>query len=334
MKEYSDNLSGLNAKEILENQTHKSKMESIEDDYNKKIEELQNAGLAADVYMAKQTELQNAKELKETEEYTRHNKKIAEIRNGQEKVLSDEKYQNQLVAFLSLMGLYEQYTGETDSKAKGIASAFLAAFDNLDEDTKKKFIDAMQGAENGLTEKENSLFAKAEWIAGSVINTYKKIFDEHSPSKIFKKIFAYTLEGGENGLDDEAPNLYKQADDVASTFTERMQAGVSADGLVSKMRSAVNAGQAMLRSKFTADVNHNVELMSEDNERKYSLKGDIHTSINIDGRPFTKLFGQRYNCYQQFICFSQYLNCSVTVFFRPWHKNFDFNFDFLSTLSR
>lgn len=71
---------------------------------------------------------------------------------------------------------------------------------------------------------------------------------------------------------------------MASTFTERMQAGVSADGLVSKMRSAVNAGQAMLRSKFTADVNHNVELMSEDNERKYNLKGDIHTSINIDGR--------------------------------------------------
>lgn len=24
--------------------------------------------------------------------------------------------------------------------------------------------------------------------------------------------------------------------------------------------------------------------MSEDNERKYNLKGDIHTSINIDGR--------------------------------------------------
>ena len=110
------------------------------------------------------------------------------------------------------------------------------------------------------------------------------MFDEHSPSKVFKKIFGYTLEGGENGLDAEAPKLYKQADTVASTFTERMQAGVSADGLVSKMRSAVSAGQAMLRSKFTADVNHNVELMSEDNERKYSLKGDIHTSINIDGR--------------------------------------------------
>lgn len=284
LKKYSNILSDSNAKEIIENQTHKSKLESIDDDYNEKIKELQNEGLAADVYMAKQTELQNDKELKEAEEYTRHNKKITEIRNAQEKVLSDEKYKNQLVAFLSLMGLYEQYTGETDSKAKGIASAFLGAFDNLDEDTKKKFTDAMQGAENGLTEKENSLFAKASQIAGSVINTFKKIFDEHSPSKVFKRIFAYTLEGGENGLDAEAPKLYKQAESISSAFTKRMQAGVSADGLVSKMRSAVNAEQAMLRSKFTADVNHNVELMSEDNERKYSLKGDIHTSINIDGR--------------------------------------------------
>lgn len=286
LKEYSDNLSGLNAKEILENQTHKSKMESIEDDYNKKIEELQNAGLAADVYMAKQTELQNAKELKETEEYTRHNKKIAEIRNGQEKVLSDEKYQNQLVAFLSLMGLYEQYTGETDSKAKGIASAFLGAFDNLDEDTKKKFTDAMQGAENGLTEKENSLFAKASQIAGSVINTFKKIFDEHSPSKVFKRIFAYTLEGGENGLDAEAPKLYKQAESISSAFTKRMQAGISTDGLVSKMKAAVLAGRAFVAQKLTANVVHEVDLHNDDNDKKFTITGDVITHISIDGREF------------------------------------------------
>ena len=47
-----------------------------------------------------------------------------------------------------------QYTGETDTKAKGINSAFVGAFDNLDEDTKQSFIDAMEGAETGLSEKD------------------------------------------------------------------------------------------------------------------------------------------------------------------------------------
>lgn len=284
LKNYTDELSGYNAKEELENQTHTSKMKSITDDYNKKIKNLKSLGLDASDYAVQQLILQNQKEQKETEENNRHSKKLGEIRNSQEKILSDKKYQNQFTAFESFMGLYEQYTGKTDTKAKGITSAFLGAFDGMDDETKESFKDAMDGAETGLTEKEDSLYAKASEIAGGVIRTFRTMFDEHSPSKVFKKIFGYTLEGGENGLDDEAPNLYKQADDVASTFTERMQAGVSADGLVSKMRSAVNAGQAMLRSKFTADVNHNVELMSEDNERKYSLKGDIHTSINIDGR--------------------------------------------------
>lgn len=284
LKSYTDDLSSLNAKEILENQTHTSNMQKITEDYNTKVENLKNLGLNANDYAIEKLKLQNQKESKETEEKNRHNQKLGEIRNNQEKVLSNEKYQNQLVAFLSLMGLYEQYTGETDTRAKGINSAFLGAFDNLDEETKQSFINAMEGAESGLSEKQDSLFSKASQIAGSVINTFRKMFDEHSPSKVFKKIFGYTLEGGENGLDAEAPKLYKQADTVASTFTERMQAGVSADGLVSKMRSAVSAGQSMLRSKFTADVNHNVELMSDDNKRKYRLKGDIHTSINIDGR--------------------------------------------------
>ena len=284
LKSTTEDLKGLNQDESDAEQTHKQKLIDIASNYNTELYKISNKNLTDTQKSLMAGTALRIKEKAEEEENARYSKELGEIRNKQGKVLSDEKYQDQLVAFLSLMGLYEQYTGETDTKAKGINSAFLGAFDNLDEDTKQSFIDAMEGAETGLSEKQDSLYSKASEISGSVINIFRKMFDEHSPSKVFKKIFGYTLEGGENGLDAEAPKLYKQADTVASTFTERMQAGVSADGLVSKMRSAVSAGQAMLRSKFTADVNHNVELMSEDNERKYNLKGDIHTSINIDGR--------------------------------------------------
>jgi TP901 family phage tail tape measure protein len=284
LKSTTEDLKGLNQDESDAEQRHKQKLIDIASNYNTELYKISNKNLTDTQKSLMAGTALRIKEKAEEEENARYSKELGEIRNKQGKALSDEKYQDQLVAFLSLMGLYEQYTGETDTKAKGINSAFLGAFDNLDEDTKQSFIDAMEGAETGLSEKQDSLYSKASEISGSVINIFKKMFDEHSPSKVFKKIFGYTLEGGENGLDAEAPKLYKQADTVASTFTERMQAGVSADGLVSKMRSAVSAGQAMLRSKFTADVNHNVELMSEDNERKYKLSGDIHTSINIDGR--------------------------------------------------
>ena len=111
------------------------------------------------------------------------------------------------------------------------------------------------------------------------------MFNINSPSRVFKKIFKYVIEGGEVGVDDEAPKLYKQADDVASTFTKRMQAGISADGLVSKMKAAVSAGRAFVAQKLTANVVHEVELHNDDNG-KYFFKGDIVSHISIDGREF------------------------------------------------
>ena len=277
-------LKKLNQDEADENTTHKNNLESIDAEYNRDLNDFLAEEKDNRIAAQKYKTYLDSRDRAITDENTRHTKKQGEIRNQQTKILNDDNYQKQLAGFLGLESLYETYTGKTGEHSKEIVDAFFTPMKNMPKDTKESYSQSMEGAIKGLDEKKNSLYLKAVEITGGFINTVRRMLDEHSPSKVFKKIFAYTLEGGENGLDDEAPNLYKQADDVASTFTERMQAGVSADGLVSKMRSAVSAGQAMLRSKFTADVNHNVELMSEDNERKYNLKGDIHTSINIDGR--------------------------------------------------
>lgn len=284
LKKSTKTLSQLNEDESTESKTHSDNLKKINDDYYEKLKELNGKKMNESLKMNERDKLLHQKEQAEKEENTRNSKKIAEIRNSQQKTLDDKNYQNQLSGFLGLEGLYETYTGKTGKHSNEIVNAYFTPMENMPEDTKEKFSQSMEGAIKGLEEKKNTLYLKASEISGGVINIFRKMFDEHSPSKVFKKIFGYTLEGGENGLDAEAPKLYKQADTVASTFTERMQAGVSANGLVSKMRAAVSAGQSMLKSKFTADVNHNVELMSDDNERKYRLKGDIHTSINIDGR--------------------------------------------------
>ena len=156
---------------------------------------------------------------------------------------------------------------------------------NMPDDTKEAFANAVKGGIEGLSSMKDTMFNTASNIASSVINIFKSVFDEHSPSKVFRKIFKYTLEGGEIGLDDEAPKLYKQADDVASTFTDRLQSGVSADGLVSKMRAAVAEGKTFVAEQLTANVVHTVDMQNAD-KQKVVLQGNIVNHLEVDGREF------------------------------------------------
>lgn len=286
LKESTDELKRLNNSEEDENHLHYMKMQDIQRDYNDKLLLLDKENINQEEYNNKHLQLLYDKKIKEDEENSRNSNKIKEIRNDQQKILDDENYQNQLAGFMTLEGLYETYTGKTGEHSDNIVRAFFKPMENMPKDTKEKFQSAVDGAIKGLDERKDTLFYKAAEIAGGFINTFKKMFNINSPSRVFKKIFKYVIEGGEVGVDDEAPKLYKQADDVASTFTKRMQAGVSADGLVSKMKAAVSAGRAFVAQKLTANVIHEVELHNDDNGKKYFFKGDVVTHIGIDGREF------------------------------------------------
>lgn len=286
LKKSTEELKQLNQDEIDENTKHKDNLNSIEENYNKDLEDFIDEEKDNRIAAQKYKEYISAKDKEIEDENTRHTKEQGEIRNKQQKILDDENYQNQVKSFLGLEGLYETYTGKTGKHSEEIVNAFFTPMENMPEETKNNFKEAVQGAIDGLEEKKDSLFFKACDLANGVINTFRRIFDEHSPSRVFKKIFKYVIEGGEVGVDDEAPKLYKQADDVASTFTKRMQAGISADGLVSKMKAAVSAGRAIVAQKLTANVVHEVELHNDDNDKKYFFKGDVVTHIGIDGREF------------------------------------------------
>ena len=154
----------------------------------------------------------------------------------------------------------------------------------MPDDAKEKFKQTLGGAIEGLSEMGSSLYYKAEELAKGFIGKFTKIFDIHSPSRAFKKIFKQTIEGGELGAGEEAKKLYKTGDGIASEFTKRMQAGISADGLISKMKSAVSAGRAFVANKLTATVLHDVNISNDENNKKYTLKGDVVTHLSIDGR--------------------------------------------------
>lgn len=284
LKKSTEELEELNQNEIDENNRHNENLKSIKSKYNKDIQDFldeeKDNRLAAQEY----NKYLNSKNKEIEDEKTRHTEEQGKIRKKQQQILNDENYIEQLKAFLELSSLYEFYSGETSKESEQIVRAFKKPMENMPEQIKKIFQNTLSGAVQGLKDKASDLFDKAKEIKDGVINLFTKGFDEHSPSKVFKRIFRYALEGGETGLDEEAPKLYKQADDVSATFTKRMQAGVSADGLVAKMRATVSASHSALSSQLTANVNHSVKLREEENDRKRVLKGDIYTSVNFDGR--------------------------------------------------
>ena len=286
MNNYNSSLKEQYEKERKEEQTHNDNLARIKRNYESLVKSLNESGATGDAYYYALRSAQNAKEKQENEEKLRHEKTIGSIRNAQNRLLSNENYQNQLSGFLNLESLYETYTGKTGRSAERIVKAFYNPMKSLPEETRKAFQDTMRGALRGLEDYEGTLYWKAQQIANSVIGIFTRAFDEHSPSRKFKKIFKYTLEGGEGGLDEEAPKLFDKEDEIAQTFTKKLKVGISTEGLIAKLRAGIAEGRAFVAQALTAKVVHDVNLNTEDANRKVVLKGDIVTHMDIDGREF------------------------------------------------
>ena len=110
----TETLSQLNKDESTESQTHSDNLKKINDDYYADLKELNGKKMNESLKMNERDKLLHQKEQAEKEENTRNSKKIAEIRNSQQKILDDKNYQNQLSGFSALESLYETYTGKTN----------------------------------------------------------------------------------------------------------------------------------------------------------------------------------------------------------------------------
>lgn len=279
IQEYSKNFSKYLGDIESENTKHSNLIKQLENNRDTELNENKNASLSRRHEIEEKWGgyIENANE--------KHNKKITKLNEDFTDSFSEEQ-QKQLGTWLAMVSQTELYGGKISEKDKKLVTDSLGHLGLLPEESRLIMEDTMQGMLNAIDEKSPELYAKASNMAGTVLSILRSVFDTHSPSKKTKKIFNDVIEGGEVGVDDEAPKLYKQADDVASTFTKRMQAGVSADGLVSKMKAAVSAGRAFVAQKLTANVIHEVELHNDDNGKKYFFKGDVVTHIGIDGREF------------------------------------------------
>ena len=274
----------LKKQEENENKRHTDKLKKIQSDYEKEIDGLKYKGLSSSEFIFERGNIIDKKEKAKIQEKADHAKKWLKIKNGYTKELEDKNYQTQLAGFTNLQALYETYTGKTDKKSQEIVQAFYRPMKSMEKETKESFKSAMDGAIKGLEDKENTLYHKAKTIANGFISTFKRMFDQHSPSRVFRKMFKQNMEGAELGLEDEAKNLYKRGGDISTKFTQKMKDSLSLDGLVARMREGVEAGKKLLSDTLTSKMLHDVNLEIDDSNRKIYLKGDIYTQMTIDGR--------------------------------------------------
>lgn len=280
LKTYSDNQKKYNDDILRENKRSKDNLVALEQAKQAEIKKEYDSG-GCDTWLIEQKYDQLI-----TNEKNQHNKKLAALNDEFTKSF-DKNQQDQLSTWMGMLSQTELYSGKISNEDKKLVDGIIADYDRLPPKCQENMNESMQGMIDKIKERAPELYADATSVADNILSIFRKKWDIHSPSKEFKKIFSYAMQGGENGLKDEAPKLYKQADEVASTFTNRMKAGVSADGLVSKMRAAISAQKVVIAQEIASKTSFSNELLDaikKIGDKSFLAKGEVQTRINVDGR--------------------------------------------------
>lgn len=283
LKTYSDNQKKYNDDILRENKRSNDNLVALEQAKQAEIKKEYDSG-GCDTWLIEQKYDQLI-----TNEKNQHNKKLAALNDEFTKSF-DKNQQDQLSTWMGMLSQTELYGGKISNEDKKLVDGIIADYDRLPPKCQENMNESMQGMIDKIKERAPELYADATSVADNILSIFRKKWDIHSPSKEFKKIFSYAMQGGENGLKDEAPKLYKQADEVASTFTNRMKAGVSADGLVSKMRAAISAQKVVIAQEIASKTSFSNELLDaikKIGDKSFLAKGEVQTRINVDGRELT-----------------------------------------------
>jgi TP901 family phage tail tape measure protein len=280
LKTYSDNQKKYNDDILRENKRSNDNLVALEQAKQAEIKKEYDSG-GCDTWLIEQKYDQLI-----TNEKNQHNKKLAALNDEFTKSF-DKNQQDQLSTWMGMLSQTELYGGKISNEDKRLVDGIIADYDRLPPKCQENMNESMQGMIDKIKERAPELYSNATSVADNILSIFRKKWDIHSPSKEFKKIFSYAMQGGENGLKDEAPKLYKQADEVASTFTERLQSGVSANALVLKMRAAVAAQKVVIAQEIASKTSFSNELLDaikKIGDKSFLAKGEVQTRINVDGR--------------------------------------------------
>lgn len=279
LKKYQKNQSDYAKKTEDEQDRHNGRLGILYHNMNDSLEKCQDESGKT------QSEIQKKYQKLINEENAKYNNNISKSKKEFSKTI-DKDQEHQLGYWIEILGHTETYGGKITKSDKQTVKDIDAIFDTLPKGTTQAMNNAMQGMIDNIEERSPELYAKIANQADTVLSIYKKHWDEHSPSKATKKIFKFLISGGELGFDEETPKLYKQTEKIADTIKDKLSNKISADFIVSKMRTAVSASQSALTSQLTANVVHDVNVQTAERDKKVIATGNIVTHMDVNGREF------------------------------------------------
>lgn len=292
LNDYLDETAQLTKDYGTAEQTYLAEVQALQGQYNADYQQALRDHAAGKIsvweFEQKKKELYDDLMTKSAQAKTKMEKTQSEIEQKIIKENGDTKVQHQLDTWMSLVGNAEIYGGKLGEKSEKINKGVTDAFSDMPDDCKESAREAMQGMIEGMQEKEPDLYEKAANVAGNFISTIRKIFDEHSPSKVMRKIFKYAIEGGEIGTEEEEPNLLKKAKETTESFISAAQERLNKSNLVAKMKAAVTAQQSDVSSSLISTVKHRISVevdrAKEQQNQKIIATGNLTAHINVDGR--------------------------------------------------
>ena len=279
----------LSQQEQEEIQRNNARKQEIEDTFRQKMKEIdENHNLSA---LEKQGAIDKAYDqlmIDSENERQRHADEMDRIQQGMNQDMT-EAQRDQLGTWIAMLGDTELYGGDISTENQKMVDAILSYYGRLEGDAKDSFKNMLDGAMEGIKEKEPSLFERVGGMVGGVINKIKTSLGIASPSKVMRRIFRYVVEGAETGMEDEAPNLYKQTEGIAGGVVSRFQkAKLDASALVAKMRAAITSERARISSPMAVTAQYKAmrdsSLYSNDipNTSEGNYVAEVH--VDLDGR--------------------------------------------------
>ena len=258
--------------------TFRQKMKEIDENHN--LSALERQGAINKAYDQQMIDMENERQ--------RHADEMDRIQQGMNQDM-DESQEEQLGTWIAMLGDTELYGGDISTENQKMVDAILSYYGRLEGDAKDSFKNMLDGAMEGIKEKEPSLFERVGGMVGGVINKIKTSLGIASPSKVMRRIFRYVVEGAEVGMEDEAPNLYKQTEGIAGGVVSRFQkAKLDASALVAKMRAAITSERARISSPMAVTAQYKAmrdsSLYSNDipNTSEGNYVAEVH--VDLDGR--------------------------------------------------
>lgn len=259
-----------------ENAKHNTNLKNLQEKFNREIFDAKTKyGNDTTLFNQAYTEAEQNRDAEIEKENDRHRNALTGSYEELSKTMSDEAME-QLGVWMSMLTDTEMYGGKIAESDKAFVNNAIDQLERLPNESKKAMKDTVQGMVDGLDENEHLLFEKTSKMVGGFVGLIRKLLDEHSPSRVMRKIFYLAGAGGVLGIEDSQSEMNKAGKKFAETAV-----------------NSVSDNIADFNSRVSLDdisVNHNLPNLKNINIPSTAVSGttnnnkfEIAVNVSVDG---------------------------------------------------